>query len=448
MDFNVFKKELLKRALEKGFEQAEVFYQSSENSVVNIYKGSVEKTGSNFSGGFGFRGIYDNMPGYYYSEVYSLDIIDEVLDNAIENSKIINTEDKEIIYEGDKEYPTVNVYNPELENISVDEKINACLAMEKAVLDYDSRIKAVNTCQIAMGHSKISIANTKGLNVEEKSNYLVAYVDAVAKENDVTKENGEIFIGRSFEELNPVEIGRKAAKKVIDSLNAKSVKSGKYSVVMKNQCFADLIGCYTGNFYGENVQKGFSLLAGKLNEKIAADIVTLVDEPLLEGGYSTTAFDSEGVAAYNKAVIDKGVLKTFLHNLKSAAKDGVKSTGNGFKSSFKGTVGISETNFYIKNGETDFEKLLENMGDGLLITEISGLHAGTNSISGDFSLLAEGFWVNNGKIVRPVEQITVAGNFYDVLKNIIEIGSDLEFNSSAVGSPSVRIRELSIAGEE
>lgn len=446
MDIKTFKDKLLKKAIEKGFSKAEFFYQQINTKTVNVYKGQVEKIQNNIGGGFSFRGLYNENMGYYYSEVLNEEQLDYILEQAMENAQIISSREKELIYKGDKEYPVVNVYNPHLEKISVDDRIEACLKMEKTVLAYDSRVQAVNSSCITVGKSYTYIANTEGLDVNEGSSYLLAYVSCMAQQGESIKENGEIFIGRSWEELDPVKIGTRAAEKTVDSLNSTSVTSDSYGIIMENKCFADLMGCYVSNFYGENVLKGFSLLADKINTKIGSEQVTLVDEPLLEGGYSTTAFDSEGVATKNKVLVEKGVLKSYLHNLKSAAAMGQEPTGNGFKASFKGSVNTSETNLYIKPDKYSLEELTAKMGNGLLICEISGLHAGANSISGDFSLLAEGFRVENGRITTGVEQITIAGNFYDLLKDILAVGSDLEFNSSAIGSPSVYIKELSVAG--
>ena len=194
------------------------------------------------------------------------------------------------------------------------------------------------------------------------------------------------------------------------------------------------------------MQKGFSLLKNKIGEHIASSNITIIDNPLLENGFATTAFDSEGVATFRKNVVESGVLKTYLYNLKSAAKDNTVSTGNGFKSGFKGAVSTSTTNFYIENGTVDFDKMAEEMHNGLYITDVAGLHSGASAISGDFSFAAEGFKVENGKITTAVNQITIAGNFYNILNNIAIVGNDLKFNSSAIGSPSLMIKDISVGG--
>ena len=141
------------------------------------------------------------------------------------------------------------------------------------------------------------------------------------------------------------------------------------------------------------------------------------------------------------------MLKTYLYNLKTAKKDGVKSTGNGFKSGYKGKIGISPTNFYIKNGNKPLDNLFENVKDGVYITEMSGLHAGVNNISGDFSVLASGYLIENGKKSKAVEQITIAGNFYNMMLNVKDIANDLKFALNGIGSPSIFVGELSVSGE-
>lgn len=445
MNIYELKNSLFEKAKEKGFEECEIYCSDRSSFNVSVYKGDIEKYQNSQSGGFCFRGLYEGKMGYYFSENIENPDIESVIENAIENSRILTGEDKEFIFEGSEKYADVNVYNEKLANMSDDEKINAAFEMEKTAQQYDSRI-TVNSSVVASSVSTVYISNTKGLELNEKSNSLMAYVEAMAEDKGETREKGELWIGSDIDEFNPAMIAKNAAEKVISSLGGNSVESGKKKVIIKNEIFADILRCFCGNFYADNVQKGFSLLKGRIGEKIASDNITIVDNPLLEKGFATTAFDSEGVATYSKNVIEKGVLKTYLYNLKSAAKDGTKSTGNGFKAGFKGSVSTSTTNFYIEKGSMTLEEMAEAVGEGLFITDVAGLHSGTNSISGDFSVAAEGFKIEKGKITSPVNQITIASNFYDVLKNIEIIGDDLKFNSSAIGSPSVVIKDISVAG--
>lgn len=172
-----------------------------------------------------------------------------------------------------------------------------------------------------------------------------------------------------------------------------------------------------------------------------------MDDPLLKGGLATCPFDDEGVASRTKAVIENGKLTTLLHNLKTARKAGVQSTGNASKAGYTAPIEVSPSNFFFKPGEKTLDEMMADIGNGLVITEVSGLHAGANVVSGDFSLLAQGYTVVDGKKGAPVERVTVAGNFFDLLKNIRAVGSDLIFPGSPFGSPSVDIGEITVAGE-
>jgi len=182
---------------------------------------------------------------------------------------------------------------------------------------------------------------------------------------------------------------------------------------------------------------------------VAAACVTILDDPHRPGSSASTPFDGEGVATRKKAVIENGRLNTLLHNLKTAHKQGVQTTANGSRSSYAAGVGVAPTNFHFAPSEDDFEAMLQKTGDGLYITDLQGMHAGANAITGDFSLAAKGFVVKDGRIDAPVSQITVAGNFYRLLQGIQAVGSDLEFRSPGVscfGSPCVLVGELSVAG--
>lgn len=255
------------------------------------------------------------------------------------------------------------------------------------------------------------------------------------------------MIAKNLGEVKPEVIAKQGLEEALSKIGGKSIPSGKYKMIINNEAMVSLLGTFSSIFNAEQVQKGLSLLKGKEGEIIASDIVTLVDDPHLEDGLGTTSFDDEGVATYKKEIITKGKLNTFLYNLKTAHKAGVKSTGNGFKSSYASIVGISATNFYIEPGKKSFDELCEEVKDGVIITDFAGLHSGASAVTGDFSLAAKGFMIEDGKKSFPVEQITVAGNFFTLLKDIEEVGSDLKFPMSSIGCPSVVVKELSVAGK-
>lgn len=451
MEFNQFKNKLFSKAKESGFEDCEVYFSNRESLNINIYEGEVEKYSLNKSFGLSFRGKINGKMGYSYTEILDDEAIGMLIKNAIDGANSIESEDVQFIYEGDKEYGKVKTYSKELEGIDNKELIDIALEIEKEAKSYSDKVVNIAGCAIGYASSDYGIYNTKGLELTNKDNLLTAYVVPVVEDNGNKYDGTGYVVANSLKDVNAKVIAKVIAKdgveEALSRIGGKSVPSGKYRVILYNEAMVSLISTFAGIFSADAVQKGLSLLKGKEGEQIASDIVTLVDNPLLDDGLASVPFDDEGVATYKKEVISKGKLNTFLHNLKTANKAGVKTTGNGFKASYASTVGISPTNFYIEKGDSTLEELMTEIGTGLMITEFAGLHSGANSITGDFSLAAKGFYIENGKKSYPVEQITVAGNYFQLLKDIEKIGEDLKFPMSSVGSPSVIIKELSIAGE-
>ena len=351
------------------------------------------------------------------------------------------------IHMGDKEYKEISTYHEELEDIPADKLINIAISMEKEAKKYCNKVESFSGCSVSYSSGKYGIINSKGLNLSNKSNLLTAYVVPIVKDLDKMYDGCGYVVAKSLNDVKPDKIAKMGVDEALSKIGGTSIASGNYKVIINNEAMVSLLSTFAGIFSGDAVQKGLSLLKDKEGEIIATDIVNLVDDPHLEDGLASVSFDDEGVATLKTYLIKNGKLNSLLHNLKTANKAGVKSTGNGFKSSYASPISVSPTNFYIEPGINSLEEMTKKINKGLIITDFAGLHSGANSITGDFSLAAKGFYIEDGIKTHPVEQITVAGNFFTLLNNIEEIGSDLKFPMSSVGSPSIVIKELSIAGE-
>lgn len=446
MDFNEFKDILFKKAKVNGFEECEIYYINRENLSITVYEENVDKYNLNKTFGLSFRGKINNKIGYSYTEILDEPSIDMLIKNALEGAKSIESTDIQFIYDGDDNYSKVETYSKDLENIKAEKLIEIALNMEKEAKAYSDKVYNIGGCSVSYGNSNYGIYNTKGLELTNKSNIVSAYVVPIVKDKDNMYDGSGYAIGSSISELDPKKIAEDGVLEALSRIDGKSVPKGKYKAIFYNEAMVSLLGAFIGIFDADAAQKGFSLLKGKEGEKIASDLITIIDNPLLEKGLASTPFDDEGVATYKKEIVSKGELKTLLHNLKTAHKAGIRTTGNGFKGSYASPVSISPTNFYIEKGNKSLKKIMEEVNEGLLITDLSGLHSGANSITGDFSLAAKGFYIKDGKKAYPVEQITVAGNYFEFLKNIKDIGDDLVFPLSNIGSPSIRIDQVSVAG--
>lgn len=447
MELNLFVKELFSKAQEEGFSEYEVYYVDRESLSISVYKEEVEKYNLNNSAGLSFRGKFGDRIGYSYTEILDEDAIEMIVKKAKENVLAIENNDIQFIYEGDKEYKEISTYHEELEDIPADKLINIAISMEKEAKKYCNKVESFSGCSVSYSSGKYGIINSKGLNLSNKSNLLTAYVVPIVKDLDKMYDGCGYVVAKSLNDVKPDKIAKMGVDEALSKIGGTSIASGNYKVIINNEAMVSLLSTFAGIFSGDAVQKGLSLLKDKEGEIIAADIVNLVDDPHLEDGLASVSFDDEGVATLKTYLIKNGKLNSLLHNLKTANKAGVKSTGNGFKSSYASPISVSPTNFYIEPGINSLEEMTKKINKGLIITDFAGLHSGANSITGDFSLAAKGFYIEDGIKTHPVEQITVAGNFFTLLNNIEEIGSDLKFPMSSVGSPSIVIKELSIAGE-
>lgn len=450
MERTDFQKIVEEKAVSTGFSDYEVYCEGEKSFEVLIYDGEVSHYENSILKGVSFRGIYKNNVGYAYTERMDEMSAEFLVQQAKQNAEIMEEEIEEELYAGDINYPQIKGFNKELEQVTVKERIQSAMQMELAAKEEDETVAAIDYCLLGYSENMVFIKNSKGLDISFKSNFGTAYVSAIAQKNGDVKTGSEYWADNKWSTFQPKNTGRQAAKIAVSHLGAYSISSGEYRVILENIVSAELLQTFCGIFFGENVQKGFSLLQDKKGEKIASSKITIRDDAILENNVGSVPFDSEGVKCRNKTIIEEGKLKTFLYNLKTAYKDGVSSTGNGFRASYRSSVQTTCTNFYIEKSGKSPKMLLAMLGDGLYITEIAGLHSGANTISGDFSLSAEGFYVEKGKIKRPVEQITIAGNFYEMLKNIEEVGSDLRFIMPSavgrIGSPMILVKKMAISG--
>ena len=447
MDKQQFMDRLLAEAKAQGIDPAEVYFSAGSSFSAGAMNGNIDSYKVSTRQGLGLRGMYQGKMGYASTQAFDEEAIKQLIEGVKEGALLREDEGAEEIYEGDAEYPTVVSYDETLAQVPATAKLDAVLAIEKAALESVDTVKQCEGTQLSTMSGEVYLRNSFGLNLQHKDNAFIAYTGAIAKDGDSTSTGMAFKCGRDFAKLDVKKLGEEAAQEAASGLHAEPVPAGNYRMILRYDAMQSLLATFCGIFSAENAQQGLSLLKGREGEKIAADCVTLMDDPLLEGGFDSAPFDGEGVASKTKAVVENGVLKTLLHNRKTAKKQGVASTGNALRPGLSAPITVAPTNFFFKPGDKTLAELEADMSDGLVITDLSGLHAGANMTSGDFSLLSKGYLLKGGKRVQPVEQITIAGNFYDVLKNIRAIGSDLIFPASGVGSSSVDVGTLTAAGK-
>ncbi len=442
MNNDAFIHALLDAAKKAGIHEAEAYVSEADSLRVLVTKGEIEEYAVSTSGRLAFRGLINGKMGTSYTEALDEDAIPMLVEGVKDSARLITDEDEQFIYPGSPAYASVDCTG---DTGTAEAQIDFALAFEKLGRTLDPRVTALGFSGMESGKGKSRMVNTHGLDLTHTDSQCVAFLDAIAREGERVSTNFAIEAAYSLANLDAEKIAKEAIAEAVFQLNASPCDSGEMPIIFRNTAMGSLLSVFAGAFSADAAQKGLSLLSGKEGQAIASPCVSLVDDPLLKGGFGTLPFDGEGVATFTKQVIQDGVLTTLLHNLKTAKKAGLTTTGNAARGA--GSMGVAPSNFFFTPGKQSLEAMMAAAGNGLVVTEMTGLHAGANPISGDFSLLVKGYLIENGKASRPVEQVTVAGNFFQLLKEIMMIGSDLRFTHSSIASPSVWVNGLTVAGK-
>lgn len=447
MNMVKYQEKLLDKAQEAGFIEAEVYYEQNKSIKCMLYKGEIDSYETSEDGGLSLRGLYNGKMGYSYTEKLDDESIPFLINSAKVNANILDEDEGIAIFDGSSEYPSYDYYNEKLETIGISEKIELLRSIEEKIHAYDSRIITLDYCFMEEFTAERSLVNSKNLALSHKENGFVIFLSTVVKEGEEMKTGSYLKMTRDFHSLQADDIAKEAAEEALANLGEKSIPGGKYPIILRSDASASLLETFMPILSAENAQKDQSLLKGKVGQKVASEAVTLLSTPFHPAALSGASFDGEGVATKEQEIILEGTLQTLLHNRKTAKIDNCETTGHAHKDSYKGALTIAPQILYISTGEKTLDGLIHSVRNGVLITELSGLHSGTNTVSGDFSVAAKGFHIENGKIASPVKQMTIAGNFFEFLHDIKETSSELYFLPKGYGSSSLLVKELSVTVE-
>lgn len=446
MNFDAVKNSLIDAANRAGIEEYEIFFMEGSAISAETLKGEISSFTSETGGGICFRCIVDGHFGSAATELFTEQEMCELVERALENGKNIESDDKAIIYKGAKEYAKIKERESKLVGAAELKKASLEL-LDKTMKGSEYIVDSTQTYAVS-GKTRTELINSHGLVLSNEVDYVCSGVQAVVE------KDGESQYGLSSEaSLCGAEVDKmpkKATDEALEKIGAKEIPSGKYDIIIDGKQMRTLLSAFSPVFSGRQANLGLSLLKDKEGERVATECVSIIDDPMYPDSPMQTAFDGEGVPTYTKSVIEKGVLKTLLYDLASADKVGKESTGNGQRGSYASPVGVQPYHFYIDKGECPEEEIFERLGDGIFITELKGLHAGANAVTGDFSIESFGFEIKNGKKGAAVKSFTVSGNFFELLKNIEALSNEVDFGLmlgfTVFGSPKAIIRNMSIAG--
>lgn len=424
---------------------AEVFVRDALSGSVETKDGALEVVTARGERGLGVRVLDGQRIGFAHTSDLALSGIEACVDQARRMATITDPDEDLRIANAPVEDVDLDIYQPGLEDRPLADRGAVAIAVERAARAVDPRITNFRKTSYSDAEVTTLIATTHGVRASYRESFCGAMTSAVAT------QDGERQIGyhgegaRRMAELDPDSVGARAARRALEKLGAKSFPTGKLPVVLDPWMAMSLLGAISPLFSADNVLKGRSLFAGKVGEHVANERVTIVDDARRKGGLRSAPFDGEGVATTTRILVERGVLRGYLTNLKTARKLNTAPTGNARRGSYASPSRIGPSNLYIEAGPDDPTALVRGLDRALAVTSLLNLHT-IDPVSGEFSLGATATYLEKGVAVQPVQGITIAGNLTHLLASISGVGTDLVFGASGVGSPTLVIAELSVGG--
>jgi len=427
-------------------EQIEAYVSRGGETEVRVYEGQVEHFVSAQSEGVGVRVIRDGRTGFAYAGTLDPAAIDEVLAEARDNVAFGTVDEWAGLAEPDGVEPTPqSLWNDELAAFATDAKITLAKELERLTLATDARIR-VDDANYADAWGEVAVSTTTGIRETGRENGCYVQVSTLANDGDETQTGFGFSVGRRPDELDVERASREAAERAIRLLGATKPASKRLTIVLDPFVTAQFLGVISSTLNGESVVKGRSLFRDRLGERVAADGVTLVDDPTDARAYTATDVDGEGLAARRNVLIDGGTLRQFVHSSYSARRAATVSTGNAVRGGFAGSPSVGCLALQLQPGARSQAELVADIDDGLLVQSVSGLHSGVNPISGDFSTGASGMLITGGEVGAPVRELTIASTLQRMLLDIAEVGDDVDWLPMRAAGVSLVIGDVMMSG--
>lgn len=429
--------DLVSYGRKKGADQVQVSIMESSDFSVSVLDGKIEKLTEAGSKTAAIKVIKEDKVINVSSSDLNADTLHGLIDRSIKNAGLLNPDpfsalpDKE---EVKLDPEKLNIYDDAIATLSPQKKILRAMSVEE-IVRADKRIKKSFGSSVSSFIGVGYLANSNGFSEAYRRTSMNCNTYLQAGEGDNLFDEGKSTYSRHLDGLmSPEALAKEAIHRVTRLIGAEKIPTGNMPVVMEPSQAAMILGFLNTCVDGSNVFRKQSFLGERMNEKIAVDFLSVIDDGLIPGAPGTKPYDGEGVPVRKTVVVENGVLKSFLLNTYAARKLKMKSTGNS----------SGANNLYIKPGKHTPEEIIKTVKSGLLLTGTMAF--GLNNTTGDISKGAFGMLIENGKVTQPVAEITISGNLGDVLKNITMIGNDLNYTGTIV-SPTILVSELTIGGK-
>jgi PmbA protein len=431
----------------RGGEEIEAFVARGVEVDVRVYEGEIESLSSAASAGVGVRIVSKGRQGFAYAGSLDEEVLNETISEARDNVAFATFDENVVLASPDGVAAgSLELWNPSVLEVTTDSKVALALELEKRVKGADPRVRQVAYCDYGDIAFESAVATSTGIAATSRRTVASISATAIVGEGAESQTGTGFSVGRSPRELDLGVAATEAVERATRMLGASKPKSGRLVVVFDPRVSSSLLGIVSSALSGESLTKGRSFLAGRVGEQVASDSVELVDDPTDVRSFGASTHDAEGLACRRNVLMDKGVLQGFVFDTVSARRAQTSSTGSAVRGGYSSTPVAGCRALLLSPGPLDAGQILSEVGEGVYVQSVTGLHSGVNPVSGDFSVGAEGLMIRGGVLAEPVREMTIASTLQRMLHSVLHIGADVEWLPGVAAGQTIAVADMSLSG--
>lgn len=427
-------------------EHVEVLLARGASTTVRVHDGEVESLSSADSSGAGIRVVSGGRLGFAHCGSLDPAVLEETLSEARDNCRFGAPDEHHGLAEPDG-VPVVerDAWSDAVVSTPVDRKVEIALDLERRALSLDPRVSAARTTIYGDGWGESVLVTSTGIEGYDRGASCSASTAPLARDGDETQIGSSHDAARDPEELDLDRVASEAVERATRLLGATKPGSGRMAIVLEPRLAVTLLGVVASMLSGDAVEKGRSPFRDRVGEVIASPLLSLVDDPTRAESLGSEQIDGEGLACRPNPLIVEGVLQGFLHDSTSGRRAGVASTASAVRGA-RTLPSPGAQVLVMSPGSRGLDELIASVDEGLFVNGLAGLHSGVNPVSGDFSVGADGLLIRGGELAEPVRELTVASTLQRLLRDVVEVGGDLEWLPSGHAGCSLVIADVSVSG--
>jgi PmbA protein len=434
----------------RGGEQIEAYAVRTNECDIEVFDGHVESLSVAGIEGVGVRVVNDGRQGFAWAGSLDEDVVRETVADARDNAQFAEPDEwNGLATPADvASAPRVelDLWRDSLATIETDRKVELVLALDATLRGTDPRIRGVESSSYGDGAVESALANSHGVEAALRRTVASASASAMAGDGDDTQTGYGFSVGRDFDAIDLDVVVAMAVERTVRLLGARPTASRRIAVVLDPLVTSSFLGVLSAAFNAESMLKGRSLFQDRVGEQVASASVQIFDDPTNPAMMGASPHDAEGVPCRRNALVVDGVLQGFLHNTYTARRSGSATTGSASRSGYKSTPGVGIKALSFAPGSQTPDEVLASVGEALYVQSVSGIHSGTNPISGDFSVGASGLMVRDGAFAEPVREVTIASTLPRMLTGITAIGNDLTYLPGSTAGLTLLIDDMTLSG--